>query len=69
MKINNYDRQWKHPGMLTTVNIFIYIHLKVYFSQVPGYFMAQLISIIILCLQLICFILLLMGSESGYKSL
>ena len=54
----------KHPGVLTTINIFIYIPLKVYFAQLPGYFMAQLIDSIFLGLQLICFILLVMGGES-----
>lgn len=54
----------KHPGMLTTINIFIYIPLKVYFAQLPGYFTAQLIDAIFLGLQLIRFILLVMGGES-----
>lgn len=54
----------KHPRMLTTINIFTYIPLKVYFAQLPGYFMVQLIDAIFLGLQLICFILLVMGGES-----
>ena len=51
-------------GCLVNINIFTYIPLKVYFAQLPGYFMTQLIEAIFLGLQLICFILLVMGGES-----